>query len=890
MDIVFGLWADGGAAPDHGGAGIGSLGAPVVGPNGLLDLLETVYGLSEPPSAFVVRIAAWQAALAATNTPSRFWFRSFNVDAWSTARALLGWRDMLVEAGWTSPNYWPTGRLADLAAAEEAATNLPAGNTDRIVRLTSEIGPDITQTIRRVRLIDARELHSCGWRRLLDRLEANGVTIEEIGVAPAAPADSALGRLQRWITGDGTYGVTADSTLTLATASSGPLASELMGQWIEAVAAENTSLVLVAQEGDTQLLDHGLGSAGQPRAGRSRRSPHRGTLQLLLLGFKIAWQPFDAHALMELLLFARSPIAKRAAWRLAAALEAAPGQGSDEWLRAWADIETAELVAAESSADRAKAAKRLSRWRAWVEPTMCDPIAGMAVAEAVAICDRTIAWAVARYAADQDPLYLATATLAGDVRNALIALGRQQLPRTLIDRMIGQALDEGHDNPAADAEAAPWRTVAHPGAVWRPADRLLWWNFSQTQEGNARSPWTRAERDVLAAAGCPLDDPTLAGQALSAAWERAILNTRSHLLLVSAGLEAHDEGFRHPLAHRISPALEGSANLVRLEDALVQGAQPLAGQMLARVVLLPADLPTARVAWTTPRGFFDRVAAGSESATSFENLLSCQLMWALRHVAHVRVGRARSIPDQNRLLGNLAHALARDIFAPGLPPTPAEAASRTTELLPAAIDRIAAPLRHPALAGELAFAEWRLPAAIAELARILVANGLSVEATELQVSGEFEEALSVRGSIDLVARDAEEIPVIVDLKWTRSPSSRLDELRFGKAVQLATYGAILAGDRPYRAGYFLLNQRQFATPATSGLIGRPVDGTRSLPETWTAVLGSWRRWHNHAAGGVILALGVEGAEALAPSDLALVREVHCERCDYATLCRVRRQQ
>jgi ATP-dependent helicase/nuclease subunit B len=63
MDIVFGLCADGGAVPDHGGAGVGALGAPVVGPAGLVDILETAYGLSGPTSPRIIRIAAWQAAL-----------------------------------------------------------------------------------------------------------------------------------------------------------------------------------------------------------------------------------------------------------------------------------------------------------------------------------------------------------------------------------------------------------------------------------------------------------------------------------------------------------------------------------------------------------------------------------------------------------------------------------------------------------------------------------------------------------------------------------------------------------------------------------------------------------------------------------------------------------
>ena len=63
MDLVFGLWADGGASPDHGGAAGGALGQPVVGPGGLVDVLETALSLGGPRRAQVVRIAAFQSIL-----------------------------------------------------------------------------------------------------------------------------------------------------------------------------------------------------------------------------------------------------------------------------------------------------------------------------------------------------------------------------------------------------------------------------------------------------------------------------------------------------------------------------------------------------------------------------------------------------------------------------------------------------------------------------------------------------------------------------------------------------------------------------------------------------------------------------------------------------------
>jgi ATP-dependent helicase/nuclease subunit B len=886
MDIVFGLWADGGAAPDHGGEGAGALGAPVVGPNGLLEILELPYGLSRPPSAWVVRIAAWQTALEAADNSQRFWSKSLEVDAWATARTLLSWRDQLIAAGWQADGAWSGKRLVDLAAAEHAARELPDGLADRIARLSDKIDGNISRTVRRIRLIDARAHHPIGWRRLFDALEARGCMIEEIGASPSAPADTALGRLQRWMAAGGELDGSPDGSVTLATSTSSALAGELVGQWFS-IAAPKATTVLVAQDADTQLLDHGLLGAGQPRAGRSRRSPHRGSLQLLLLAFKIAWLPFDAHALMELLLFARSPIAQRAVWRLAAALEHAPGRGSEAWRRAWTEIEAEELAIAESELERTKAVARFERWRAWAEPVGADPILGVPGAEAAAICDRTISWAVARYALGGDPLYLATATIAGDVRRALIALERSHYPRNLIERVIDQALDEGQNNPGASAEAAAWRCVSHPGGVWAPTDSLVWWNFGRTQEGLTRAPWTAAERTELAQHHCIPDDPSLAANAVSAAWERAILNTRARVLFVASGLDARAEEALHPFAHRIAPALDALADKARLEDALTQSVTNLAGAALERIAVKPAELPASSAVWTTPAGFAERLAKSNESATSFENLLSCQLMWALRHVAQLRPGRARSIPDQNRLLGNLAHALVREIFRPGVPPAPDDAAEQTRALLDPFIDQLAAPLRQPGLATDLAFARRRLPEAVAELSRVLTENCLTIEATEQQVSATFEDALAVRGAIDLVARDAAGTAVIIDLKWTRSARSRLDELQSGRAVQLATYGAMLVGDGAYRAGYFLLNQRQFATLTSGGLIGRSVDGVRTLPETWLAILASWRQWRDTADAGSILALGVEGVNDHLPVNLPIQREVRCEWCDYATLCRVR---
>lgn len=106
-------------------------------------------------------------------------------------------------------------------------------------------------------------------------------------------------------------------------------------------------------------------------------------------------------------------------------------------------------------------------------------------------------------------------------------------------------------------------------------------------------------------------------------------------------------------------------------------------------------------------------------------------------------------------------------------------------------------------------------------------------------------------------------------------------------MQLATYGAMTAQDARYRAGYFMLNQRQFFTLTSSGLIGRGYAGARTLPETWNAVRSTWRSWRDAAGAGHLVATGVEGVDALLPVDVTLVREADCKWCDYRSLCRVR---
>lgn len=922
MDIVFGLWADGGAWPPHGGGDDGGLGAPVVGPAGLTDLLESAYGLGGPTASQVERTAAWQRALETADDGRRFYSASLAADAWSTARLLLGWRDQLVDAGWDPSIRYRSPRLADLASAAGADADLPRGPADRVAALCAAVRDDDRAAApARLRLIDRRHDLPTAIRRLVDALERAGVEIEQLGPVPAAAEDAALGRLQRYLLhgtephgrnphggdlhdsdlhrrdphpSDQGVGTAPDGTVVAARGSSAVLAGEIVADHLAAIPPARRTLVIAPpQEGSA--LDEALARRGAPRTGAVRSSPHRGSLQVLLLAFQVAWRPLDVQALLDLLLVENGPLPRRAAWRLARALENAPGIGNAHWRGAWerieSDLRERDLHDGDlreddlREADDRAVASRIERWKAWTEPAGADPQTGMAEAEALAICDRVAAWATARFQASGDALFLATARLAADVRAALVRLQRTHLPKPLVDRVIDQALDAGEHDPAAYAEASPWHVVAHPGAIWGPTDTVVWWDVRDQGEHARRAPWTDAERRELAAAGADLDDDARAARALSAAWERAVHHAGRRLLLVSVGLDADGDDTAHPLTHRIAPVAGAVLRTVRLEDAIYARELDLVGAPVVRASVTLTAPPAPVTTWPVPSGFFARLETRRQSATSLEDLLECQLKWALRDVARIRPGSAGALPDASRLLGSLAHELAATLFPPGPPPDPDRVRADAAALLEEVIPRSAAPLLQPEHAVDLVQARRRLPAALEALARTLARNRLSVVDTERWVEAQPEGAPPLHGAIDLLTTDDAGAPAILDLKWTRSRSYRVAELKEGRAIQLATYGAMTANGGPPRGGYFLLKQREFVTLDGTGLTGTSVRGDRDLGATWDAVVASWHAWLDAARGGELLATGVD-PDIERPRGAQVVREVKCEWCDFATVCRV----
>jgi hypothetical protein len=204
------------------------------------------------------------------------------------------------------------------------------------------------------------------------------------------------------------------------------------------------------------------------------------------------------------------------------------------------------------------------------------------------------------------------------------------------------------------------------------------------------------------------------------------------------------------------------------------------------------------------------------------------------------------------------------------------------------LSTIAAPLQQPEFAGELAAARSRVPAALAELARLLRQKGLEVIGTELAREAVFADGLSVLGHLDLVVRHPAQGLGVIDLKWTKSAKKRRTELTEGRALQLATYGAIADpdGGAPAAGAYYLLNQRRLIGPVGALVADEEVEASRSLADTWTNLMETWRLWRDLASQGSVLSTGLSEAADHFPTGLGIApSEKPCLYCELQRLCR-----
>ena len=881
--IILGIGCDNTAWPETASAADAAVGAPVLGPHGLLRVVETALGLGLPEVAPAIRLAAWRAKLEASHA-GRFWQDSLTQDPLTTAEELLRWRDALIEGGWRPEASGTSPRLLDLAAAEATGAPLPAGVADRLARAIGELTRGLTP-IGQISLLDGRAGLPPAMARLVAALEASGAVVENVP-EHISPALGDLGAVQGTLRLGGAATLKGDETFALLTAETETAAAEVLADWLAARRGEGRVIIIADQP--TAALDAALARRHLPALGVSRASALRGVLQLLPLAIATRWRPFDAPRMLQLLQARPSPLPRELRHALTNALVQAPGRGGAGWISAMAQGMAAfgsRLAEEEAENPNRKAAARLKRGQeraaTLIEAPLVDPDGGMAVDELRAICGLLASWAVEQSQTEAGPLFHALTAASRALAEAASASGRASLPRVELERLLAAALEPGLPDPDAEEQAAPWIVLRDPAAMWGFAEVVVWWGLGQPGLPE-RSPWNRAERTALTADGCLLPDAATRLATLSAGWRRPLLFARKQALLVAVPPAGDAHARRHPILDELRESLPTAPPGVRpqAELLLADPAPRLLGVTLARTSIAAAALPQARPVWTIPAASVAR--REMESASSIERLLGCSYAWVGQYAARLRPGRAAEIPQDQQLAGLLAHRLAQEIFQPGPPPAPGAAQTAAEQRLPALLGEMAAPFLAPGSAAEVARLRQDLPQAMRALAELLAKHGLSVIGAEAQREAADipEPGQRFVGTLDLLLQSPGGQSAVLDLKWTRTDRYRRAEVREGRAVQLAAYVALVGARND--AAFFMLAQRRVIAPQGSIFAGG--EGP-ALMTTWQDALAARQARMATLGAGTLRAQGVGWKEGDMDADgAALSCPPPCRVCEFGRLC------
>lgn len=920
------------------------LGEPMWSPAQLLRDLELRLGLPQTEASAAVRVPSWskrleslvlvaaaRARASATGSNPPFYARSFAVDPLGTAKTLLAWRDGLVEAGWNGGAI-PAGgdRLEALVALEGMSEPaLPAGRVDRMVRVEKALRASSKHRVyAEIRLVEERALWAARWQAIFALLEERGAVISQVKLdlpGVAAPAASDLGTLQRMLRGELASRRTKEGAAVKGDGTVLLLRGDTAGDLAELTAAllvEHREQATVVRCADAASLEAALTRHGLPQQGHAGASTWRPTMQLLPLALELAYEPRDPYRVLELLTLPIGPFQGVLGAQLARAVSKQPGVGGTEWRRqkeraaerlrsSHVRRRTAEGIAdsvAEREADDL-VTERMQRVAAWVEAPGAD--ASGAPREALlAVARRVAAFLQRRLGATEDGETYGAAFAQAQAMVDVLARSRAA-EHDVVSREEMRGLLDGVVRGAVSQDLTLERAgridhVDHPSALLSATHTVVFWAFvGGTERRPALSPWQRAERAALEAAGVVFPDPGKLLAVESDAWRRGILAARERVIFVVPSTMKGTAMAAHPVWDEIAARLgledeRLAACLTRSPHALLAGREEASGSapLVPLAPLAPLALPEARTAWALPAS---RIAAEdvpqTTSATALDTLASCPLRFVLQQHARVRPGALAKVAGGPLLNGSLGHRLVEELHredAFALEDDDAFAA-RAGALLGELLKTEGATLLLDGAGFERSQLVPQLVRAMRELRRYLLRTGWRIAAVEEPIETSSTIG-TLRGRLDVRLVNDEGKQAVLDLKW--GEGSYRDLLEAGRAVQLAAYVRAIHAKGSAQslppAAYFSLQSGKLLTADVRMRAQRTLEGA-TLDETWArvektarAVQASLREGKVYVAATkralpLLDALAIPESEQSTHYALGKPEEA-CKYCDYDTIC------
>jgi hypothetical protein len=445
-----------------------------------------------------------------------------------------------------------------------------------------------------------------------------------------------------------------------------------------------------------------------------------------------------------------------------------------------------------------------NQYNFWFERQRYDRSAAVPKGEVIEIFAYLRRWAIQVYddKGANNPSFMVLAEQSKRVVELLQAVPEDRLSHLELERIV-RTIYEPAPVQFRETEVGHLPFILRPAAMVGPAERLLWWNFSQQEAEHFFSRWYDTERSWLAAKKVVPDGPQDENRRLI--WQRKwpVLQTRDQLILVVPKNTAGRPNEPHPLMGQLEAAFE-DINAITYNLSEERGEE-----VFASIFELPAYRPIEIRQLGRPKPFLEisgiDLAAQREAETlsSLETLFYYPYQWVLRHQIHLRKSAILSLVPDRTLMGNLAHRFFQRLLnqqqehwdQQGVYQWIEGESQRLLRQEGAGLLLYGREPERLAFINRVKYAAW-------SLVNLIQQNGWSVRGTEQDLLGKFQ-GIPMKGRADLVLEKEGELAVI-DLKW-RGSSRRERQIRNEEDLQLVLYSRLLTEEDSWaHTAYFVM--------------------------------------------------------------------------------------
>lgn len=716
---------------------------------------------------------------------------SFGSSDLATAQQCLHWRDALIDAGWTVSMSAGSARLKVLAAIEQQLTDQEIGSLEtlgqrvrvlieRMPKMADWLGKSVVQIS-----VDMKLLPPLA-QQLLGAMKQAGCQIKVD--APTGEQELGCGQehVEVW-----EFETEKDALEYLAT-----LDDKDFDVWINR---------------DNRRMDAWLQVAGKPTAGSIMKQVTPQVSQLLVLGVGLFQYPLNIRTLLQWLNAPKHPLDAKYRYGLARLILTEGGYHNQK-----CDTYTEDYVnSIKDTKERNKFCDRLKMMLP--EPSK----QGVCVESLRTFCSELTQWANGQLIAARNPeldyemdeqlmqqmqfLYNfgeAFTSYLGSVKDEWVDYGK-------VEKWM-DAMYEPANYIHSTAQQGCRLVVNKPGALIDSPKTLIWTDFYDEEVDMLTTDFlSKVEKKELTDSGCCFWGEECEREFYRQMRLMPLKKTLEKLVLVTVNKKDNAKTEKHPLLIQLTNKYE----TLTIKRDLKPKAEPLT--RVDNTDCMDKEKPDVfQFKHTDMLEWPDR-----ESYSSLQNLIEYPVDYVFEYLLNISDGGKQDFERIERTMGEVAHAVIEEIFAPKQEgalnsPETIEETLKTCfdEVYDSCIEAKGAILHL--LENKIAEQSFkiRLRQSLECLLELLKDNNLRVAYCEREIIEKLgfkkpaKKDLDIKGYVDLIVENNQGQKAIIDFKWT-SGSTYKNNIKENKSLQLALYAEMvkknLSTDVAF-TGYFLM--------------------------------------------------------------------------------------